>query len=137
MATSYVGSFTPSGDGLSYIAVANRNGDISGGTSITLPTNEQDANILIYAALMRGLRAIENAFSAGTINENSTVLIKLAVDNGADPITYTTTVKYGGTISGGTTITLPTNESGTAVLPFLAAFQRFVRAVLNDRSTGN
>ena len=137
MATSYIGSFTPAGDGLSWVTVANRNGSISGGTSITLPTNEQDANFLIYAAIQRCLRAIQNAFSAGTIDANSTVLVSLAVDNGADPITYTSTVKYGGTISGGTTITLPTNESGTSVLPFLAAFDRFTRAILNDRSAGN
>ena len=109
MATSYVGSFTPSGDGISYVTVANRNGAISGGTSITLPTNEQNANFLIYAALMRGLRAIENAFSAGTLNETSTVLVRLAVDNAADPITYTTTANFGGSISGGTTVTLPSN----------------------------
>lgn len=137
MATSYIGSFTPAGDGLSWVTVANRNGSISGGTSITLPTNEQDANFLIFTAIQRCLRAIQNAFSAGTINENSTVLVSLVVDNGADPITYTSTVKYGGTIIGGTTITLPTNESGTSVLPFLAAFDRFTRAILNDRSAGN
>ena len=137
MATSYVGSFTPAGDGLSWVTVANRNGSISGGTSLPLPTNEQNANILIFAALRRCLRAVENAFSAGTINENSTILIALTIDNLADPITYTSTANYGGTISGGTTITLPTNESGTSVLPFLAAFERFSRAVLNDRSAGN
>jgi len=136
MATSYVGSFTPAGDGLSWVTVANRNGSISG-TSITLPTNEQSAQILIYTALMRGLRAIQNAFSAGTINENSTVLVSLVIDNNADPITFTTTATYGGAISGGTTITLPTNESGTSVLPFLAAYSRFMRAVLNDMSAGN
>lgn len=137
MATSYVGSFTPAGDGLSWVTVANRNGSISGGTSLSLPTNEQDANILIFAALRRCLRAVENAFSAGTINENSTILIALTIDNLADPITYTSTANYGGSISGGTTITLPTNESGTSVLPFLAAFERFSRAILNDRSAGN
>lgn len=137
MATSYVGSFTPAGDGLSWVTVANRNGSISGGTSLPLPTNEQNANILIFAALRRCLRAVENAFSAGTINENSTILIALTIDNLADPITYTSTANYGGSISGGTTITLPTNESDTSVLPFLAAFERFSRAVLNDRSAGN
>lgn len=137
MATSYVGSFTPAGDGLSWVTVANRNGSISGGTSLPLPTNEQNANILIFAALRRCLRAVENAFSAGTIDENDTILIALTIDNLADPITYTSTANYGGSISGGTTITLPTNESGTSVLPFLAAFERFSRAVLNDRSAGN
>ncbi len=138
MATSYVGSFTPAGDGLSWVTVANRNGSISGGTSISLPTNESgNATILFYAAIQRCLRAVENAFSAGTINENSTILVALTVDNNADPITYVSTANYGGSISGGTTITLPTNESGTSVLPFLAAFDRFTRAVLNDRSAGN
>lgn len=137
MATSYVGSFTPAGDGLSWVTVANRNGSISGGTSITLPTNEQDENILIYAASQRCLRAVMNAFSAGTIDENDTILVALTVDNGDDPITYVSTANYGGSISGGTTITLPTNETGTSVLPFLAAFDRFTRAILNDRSAGN
>lgn len=139
MATSYVGSFTPAGDGISWVTVANRDGSISGGTNSALPTNEQDANILIYAALERGRRALANLFSAGTVNENTTLLVRLAVDNGADPITYTTTANYGGAISGGTTITLPTNETGAsfATLPFFAAYERFCRAVLNDRSAGN
>lgn len=137
MATSYVGSFTPAGDGLSWVTVANRNGSISGGTSITLPTNEQDENILIYAAFQRCLRTVMNAFSAGTIDENDTILVALTVDNGDDPITYVSTANYGGSISGGTTLTLPTNEIGTSVLPFLAAFDRFTRAILNDRSAGN
>lgn len=136
MATSYVASFTPAGDGLSWVAVANRNGSISG-TSITLPTNEQGSTILPYAAFERCRRAIMNAFSAGTINENSTVLCAIAIDNLADPVTFTSTATYGGAITGGTTITLPTNESGTSVLPFSAAFERFMRACLNDRSAGN
>jgi len=136
MATSYVGSFTPAGDGISWVTVANRNGTISG-TSITLPTNEQTGNFLIYAAIERCRRAIMNAFSAGTINENSTVLCSMTVDNNADPITYTSTATYGGAITGGTTITLPTNETGTSTLPFMAAFERWSRAVLNDRSAGN
>lgn len=137
MATSYVGSFTPAGDGLSWVTVANRNGSISGGTSLPLPTNEQGENILIYAAFQRCFRAVMNAFSAGTIDENDTILVALTVDNGDDPITYVSTANYGGSISGGTTITLPTNETGTSVLPFLAAFDRFARAILNDRSAGN
>lgn len=138
MATSWQGLFEVDADG-NYVTTVKRNGALSGGTAGTLPHPDNNAINYLPAAFERGRRFIMNLLSTGTITSSMDIAINIAVGEDAGEDTFTTTVKYGTpTISGGTTVTLPLNEDGAADATFFsAAFMRFQRAVLNDRSSGN
>jgi hypothetical protein len=130
-ATSWTAIFTNDGAG-NWTPTVFRNGSLSGGTAITLSTDDAASFTYLPAVLMRAGRALFNALSTGTFDNNTTCAFAITVDANQ---AFTATAKYGGvTNSGGTSITLPTADAA-AFNYFKAIFSRARRAIENDYST--
>lgn len=103
---------------------------LSGGTSITLNTQDAAAHNSLHEALPVALRAWKNR-AAGSGNPG-TNFAALLVDNGNG--TYTVTAKYDITsVTSGSAVTLP-SELITSGLTLQTAFARMARAAKNDKS---
>lgn len=130
-ATSWTAIFTNDGAG-NYTPTVFRNGSLSGGTAITLSTDDAASFPYLPAVIMRATRALFNALSTGTFDNLTTCALAITVDANQN---FTATAKYGGVSnSGGTSITLPVaDRSANAYFKFMTARAR--RAIMNDYST--
>ncbi len=104
---------------------------LSGGTSISLPTQDAAEKLSLHEALPIVLRAWANRASTSGIP--GTNFAALLTDDGDG--NFTVTAKYDiSSVTGGTTVSFPTAVQTTG-LTLQAAFSRATRAVKNDRST--
>lgn len=129
-ATSWTAIFTNDGAG-NYTPTVYRNGTLTGGTAITLSTDDAAAFPYLPAVLMRAGRALFNALSTGTFDTNTSCAFQITVDSNQN---FTATTKYNAANSGGTSITLPVQDAA-AFQYFKAIFARGRRAIENDYST--
>lgn len=104
---------------------------LSGGTSISLNAQDDDAKNSIHEALPVALRAWKNR--ASTNGNPASNFAALFTDNGNG--TYTlSSVKFDiSSVTGGTAVTRP-SELITSGLTLQAAFARMARAVKNDKA---
>lgn len=129
-ATSWTAIFTNDGAG-NYTPTVYRNGTLSGGTSITLSTDDAASFPYLPAVIMRATRALFNALSTGTFDTNTSCAFQITVDGNQN---FTATAKYNASNSGGTSITLPVaDRAANAYFKFMTARAR--RAIENDYST--
>lgn len=131
---SYAILITNDGGGtntFSTISAKKNSTAITGGTALTLPSQDGGVHNSLHEAQPIGIRAANNSISTtpatGDVN-----MAFLFVDNGSGG--YTTSVKYGATSIDGTALTLPTYTQTTG-LALRTAYLRAFRACLNDRST--
>lgn len=131
--SSWVMEMPPDGLGAYATPVVKRNFTSVSGTTVTLNAGDTGSTKDINVAMFIAFRAWLNARSAGTITSLHTVHLILTNDGSGN---FTPSCKYGGSITGGTTVTQPTYKKTTLLMPS-EAYQRTKRAVRNDRSAGN
>ena len=123
--------YTVDADGWTQGTVKRSPTALSGGTSISLPTQDAASHIGIHTTLGVVLRGFANR--QATSGKPATNFAALITDNSDG--TFTPTLKYDITsVTGGTAVTLPSALQTTG-LPLQAVHSRASRAVKNDRAT--
>lgn len=131
MATYSITIAPTAGGGWDQPAVKRSATALSGGSSISLNTQDAAAKNSIHEALPVVLRAWANYASTTGIPGTNFAALLSDDGNGA----FTVTAKYNiSSVTGGTTVSFPSATQTTA-LTLQAAFARAARAIKNDRST--